>query len=153
MPATTTGGTLTVNTGQEVGDEYTGFTGTGNSTIINLTASATVSLSFPTVPSAPPAQKKPPWVGAPLPATGLAAASSGSIGGARTAGGGFPIWLAVVILIVIAAAVIVVQRLRHQGRPVPLEVSTDSAVVAPTVTRTEHETDQSDTVVVVVRGP
>ena len=78
VPATTTGGTLTVNTGQEVGDEYTGFTGTGNSTIINLTASATVTLSFPAVPSPPPAQKKPPWVGAPLPATGLAAASSGS---------------------------------------------------------------------------
>ena len=153
VPATTTGGTLTVNTGQQVGDEYTGFTGTGNSTIINVTASATVSLSFPTVPSAPPAQKKPPWVGAPLPATGLAAASSGSIGGARTAGGGFPIWLAVVILIVIAAAVIVVQRLRHQSRPVPLEVSTDSAVVAPTVTRSEHETDQSDTVVVLSEDP
>ena len=47
VPATTTGGTLTVNTGQEVGDEYTGFTGTGNSTIINLTASATVSAQLP----------------------------------------------------------------------------------------------------------
>ena len=71
----------------------------------------------------------------------------------RTAGGGFPIWLAVLILVVIAAAVIVVQRLRRQSRPVPLEVATDSAVVAPTVTRTEHETDQSDTVVVLSEDP
>ena len=66
VPATTTGGTLTVNTGQQVGDEYTGFTGTGNSTIVNLTASATATLSFPAVPSSLPAQKKPPWVGSTL---------------------------------------------------------------------------------------
>jgi hypothetical protein len=119
VPATTTGGTLTVNTGQEVGDEYTGFTGTGNSTIINLTASATVTLSFPAVPSPPSAQKKPSWVGAPLPPTGLAAGPSTSTGSGTTSGGGFPIWLAIVILVVIAAAVIVVQRLRRQSRRVP----------------------------------
>ena len=111
VPATTTGGTLTVNTGQQVGDEYTGFTGTGNSTIINLTASATVTLNFPAVPSPPPAQKKPPWVGAPLPATGLAAASGGTSSGTSSPGGGFPIWLAVVLLFVLAAAVVVAQRL------------------------------------------
>ena len=61
VPATTTGGTLTVNTGQQVGDEYTGFTGTGNSTIINLTASATATLSFPGRPERPagPAERRP----------------------------------------------------------------------------------------------
>jgi hypothetical protein len=96
VPATTTGGTLTVNTGQQVGSEYTGFTGTGNSTIVNLTASATATLSFPAVPSLLAAQKKPPWVGAPLPTTGLAAApSAGSnSGGGSSPGGGFPIWVA-----------------------------------------------------------
>ena len=99
VPATTTGGTLTVNTGQQVGDEYTGFTGTGNSTPVNLTASATVTLSFPAVPSPPPAQKKPPWVGAPLPATGLAAGSVSTSRGTGSPGGGFPIWLAVVLLV------------------------------------------------------
>ena len=119
VPATTTGGTLTVNTGQQVGDEYTGFTGTGNSTIVNLTASATATLSFPAVPSPLPAQKKPPWVGAPLPATGLAAApsvgsSSGSTTG-RSPGPGFPIWAAVLALVVVAGVVVLVQRRHRRG--------------------------------------
>jgi hypothetical protein len=119
VPATTTGGTLTVNTGQQVGDEYTGFTGTGNSTIVNLTASATATLSFPAVPSPLPAQKKLPWVGAPLPGTGLAAApsagsSSGSTPG-RSPGHGFPIWAAVLALVVVAGVVVLVQRRHRRG--------------------------------------
>ena len=116
VPATTTGGTLTVNTGQQVGDEFTGFTGTGNSTIVNLTASATATISFPAVPVAPPAQKRPPWVGAALPATGLAAASSAGSGSgaASSTGGGFPIWAAVLILVVVAAAAVVVHRWWHR---------------------------------------
>jgi hypothetical protein len=141
VPATTTGGTLTVNTGQEVGDEYTGFTGTGNSTVINLTASATAALSFPAVPSPPPAQKKPPWVGAPLPATGLAAAPSGNTSGGTSSSGGFPIWLAVLILVVIAVALIVVQRLRRQRRLTPAGAAADSSFVTPTFTRPDEETD------------
>jgi hypothetical protein len=139
VPATTTGGTLTVNTGQEVGDEYTGFTGTGNSTSINLTASATVMLRFPAVPTPPPAQKKPPWVGAPLPATGLAAGSAGNASGGTSSGGGFPIWLAVVILAVVAAAVIVVQRLRRRSRQTPNDAGTDSTLVEPPVTAPDDE--------------
>ena len=141
VPATTTGGTLTVNTGQEVGDEYTGFTGTGNSTVINLTASATAALSFPAVASPPPAQKNPPWVGAPLPATGLAAGTSGSTSGGTSSGGGFPIWLAVMILVVIAAAVIVMQRLRRQRRQTPAQTPAESGFVTPTSARPDVETD------------
>jgi hypothetical protein len=121
VPAATTGGTLTVNTGQQVGDEYTGFTGTGNSTLVNLTASAVVTLSFPAVASSPPAQKNPPWVGAPLPATGLAAGSGGTSIRSSSPGGGFPIWLAVVLLFVLAAAVVVAQRL-HARRSTQVAV-------------------------------
>jgi hypothetical protein len=139
VPATTTGGTLTINTGQEVGDEYTGFTGTGSSTVINVTASADVTLSFPAVPSPPPAQRKPPWVGGPLPATGLAAGSSGATSGGTSSGGGFPIWLAVLILVVIAAAVIVVQRLRRPSRLTPAETDPDSTLVAPTVAQPDDD--------------
>ena len=141
VPATTTGGTLTVNTGQEVGDEYTGFTGTGNSTIINLTASANVTLSFPAVPSPPPAQKKPSWVGAPLPVTGLAASSTQNAGGGSSSGGGFPIWLAILILVVVAAAVIFVQRLRRRRRQTPVEAAIDSLLVAPPLTSPDDDKD------------
>ena len=82
VPATTTGGTLTVTAGPASGTEYTGFTGSGNTVPITVTAAATTTLSFPAVPAAPAAQKTPPWVGAPLPATGLAAAgASGSADG------------------------------------------------------------------------
>ena len=129
VPATTTGGTLTVNTGQQVGDEYTGFTGTGNSTLINLTASATVTLSFPAVASSPPAQKTPPWVGAPLPAPGTAAASASTSPGTSSPGGGFPIWLAAVLLFILAAAVIVAQRL-HARRSTRVVASPNGALVA-----------------------
>lgn len=130
VPATTTGGTLTVNTGQEVGDEYTGFTGTGSSTTINLTASASVPLTFPAVPGPPPAQKTPAWVGAALPATGLGAADSRSQEGGA-AHHSFPIWLAVLILVVVAAAVIVAQRLRGRRSQVAAGAPS-TAVVAPT---------------------
>jgi hypothetical protein len=129
VPATTTGGTLTVNTGQEVGDEYTGFTGTGNSTVINLTASATTTLRFPDVPSAPPPQKKPPWVDATLPATGLAAAGSGSTSAKSSPGRGFPIWPAVLLLVLVAAAVVVAQRVRGRHAPAPAEATAGTSAV------------------------
>jgi len=143
VPATTTGGTLTVNTGQQVGDEFTGFTGTGNSTIINLTASATATLSFPAVPSLPPAQKKPPWVGAPLPATGLAAAPSAGLssGGGSSPGGGFPIWAAVLILVLVAAAAVVAQRVWH--RRVAAAASTNGGSAYEPIVGDSSPTDES----------
>ena len=109
VPATTTGGTLSVLPGTATGTEYTGFTGSGTSTPITITAPATVGLSFPAVPPAPAPQKKPPWVGAPLPATGLGAVGSSAPGGWS----GFPIWLDLVILLVIAAGALMVQRYRR----------------------------------------
>ena len=124
VPATTTGGTLTVNTGQQVGDEYTGFTGTGNSTIVNLTASATATLSFPAVPRSLPVQKKPPWVGAPLPATGASAVPS-TTGSSSGSDPGLPIGLAIGILAILAGAVVVVQRVRHRTLA-PEEAATES---------------------------
>jgi hypothetical protein len=113
VPATTTGGTLAVTPGQVGGTEYTGFTGSGTNVPITITSPASVDLSFPAVPAPPPAQRKAPWIGAPLPATGLAAA--GAAGNSTgSSGGGFPIWLAVVLLIVLAAVVVIVQRVRRR---------------------------------------
>ncbi len=98
VPATTTAGTVAVTPGPATGTEYTGFTGSGNAVPIDISAPATVALTFPAVPEPPGAQRKAPWVGSPLPATGLAAVGpSGSADGLSpgSTNGGFPIWLAV----------------------------------------------------------
>ena len=115
VPASTTGGTLTVTAGPATGTEYTGFTGSGNAVPINVTAPATVSLSFPAAPAALPVQKKPPWVGAALPATGLGAANDSTT--SSSGGGAFPIWLAVVVLVAVAGLVVAVQRVRRRSAP------------------------------------
>ncbi len=78
VPATTTGGTLSVSAGPVSGLEYVGFDGANGAGPIDVSAPATVALSFPAVPAPPKAQRRPPWVGAPLPATGLAAAADGA---------------------------------------------------------------------------
>ncbi len=85
-------GTLSVLPGTASGTEYTGFTGTGNAVPITVSGPANTTLSFPAVPAPAPAQKTPPWVGAPLPATGLAAAPATGSGDASpsSGGGGFP---------------------------------------------------------------
>jgi hypothetical protein len=139
VPATTTGGTLSVLPGTANGTEYTGFTGTGTTVPITITAPATVALSFPAVPTAPGAQKTPPWVGAPLPATGLAAAPGGdAASSARTSngssgGGGLPIWAVVLILLLVAAGVVTWQRLRRRSTAATANASmgTESAAPAP----------------------
>jgi hypothetical protein len=134
VPANTTAGTLSVLPGTATGTEYTGFTGTGTSVPITITGSATVDLSFPTVSPPPPAQKAPPWVGAPLPATGLAAASANGSGDSSgsSGGGGLPIWVVVVILVVVAAGVVVAQRLRRRPAPVTATADVVGEAVVPT---------------------
>ena len=124
VPASTTGGTLTVTAGPATGIEYTGFTGTGNAVPIDVTAPAIVSLTFPAAPSSLPAQKTPPWVGAPLPATGASAAPSAT-GSSSGSDPGLPIGVAVGILAVLAGAVVVVQRVRHRT-PATAEAATES---------------------------
>jgi hypothetical protein len=137
VPATTTGGTLSVLPGTANGTEYTGFTGTGTTVPITITAPATVALSFPAVPAAPGAQKMPPWVGAPLPATGLAAAPAGdSALSARTSngssgGGGLPIWVVVLILLLVAAGVVTWQRLRRRSAAAMANASVVTETPAP----------------------
>jgi hypothetical protein len=115
VPATTTGGTLSVQAGQVTGMEFTGFVGSGNAVPIDVSAPVNVSLSFPAGPSAEPSQRTPPWVGAPLPATGVAA--SGPAGGliGTHSSHGFPIWAAVLALLILAGALVLVQRLRRRA--------------------------------------
>jgi hypothetical protein len=132
VPAALTGGTLAVAAGPATGTEYTGFTGSGTSTPIDITQPATVSLSFPAVPAARPAQKKPPWVGAPLPATGRAAIPPPASGSRSS--GGFPIWLAVLVLALVVLGVVFIQR--HRRAPTAATSAADVSVtdtVAPEV--------------------
>jgi hypothetical protein len=137
VPATTTGGTLSVTAGPASGTEYTGFTGSGTTVPVDVTAAASTTISFPAVPSAPRAQGTPPWVGAPLPATGLAAApSTGSSSGSgsgrgNSPGGGFPIWAAVLALVVVAGVVVLVQRRRRRGALAGAAVSAPTSEPSP----------------------
>jgi hypothetical protein len=137
VPATTTGGTLSVLPGTASGTEFTGFTGSGTTVPITITAPATVGLSFPAVPSAPAAQKRPPWVGAPLPATGLAAAPASASGSSSGSSGqsGFPIWVAVVVLLVLAAGAVIFGRYRRARE----KVSPAAVVPAPTSQRRDED--------------
>lgn len=149
VPATTTGGTLSVLAGTANGTEYTGFTGTGTTVPLTITAPATVGLSFPALPAAPAAQKTPPWVGAPLPASGLAATPAAATGthtaSGSSGGGGPPIWAVVLILVLVAGGVVAWQRLRRRphlaaasasatsapSRTDPVEADPDQIVTAP----------------------
>ena len=146
VPATTTGGTLTVLAGTANGTEYTGFTGTGTTVPIEITAPATVGLSFPAVPAAPPAQKTPPWVSTPLPATGLAAAPASGIGSHGTSGssggGGLPIWVVILILLVVAAGVVAWQRLRRRPSPAVASASTSATSAQPDRDTVERQPQQ-----------
>jgi len=107
VPATVASGTIAVASGSVTGTEYTSFVGHG-STNLQVGASS-MPLTFPAV-SPVADQKKPPWIGAPLPPTAaLASASSAST---PAPSHGFPIWLAVLLLAVLGGGVVVVQRLR-----------------------------------------
>jgi hypothetical protein len=123
--------------GTASGTEFTGFTGSGTTVPITITAPATVGLSFPAVPSAPAAQKRPPWVGAPLPATGLAAAPASASGSSSGSSGqsGFPIWVAVVVLLVLGAGAVIFERYRRARE----KVSPAAVVPAPNSQRRDDD--------------
>ena len=159
VPASTTAGTLTVTAGPATGTEYTGFTGSGNAVPINVTAAATVSLSFPAEPAAPPAQTKPSWVGAALPATGLAAVGAPGSAPGHSPGPPshpFPLWEAVLLVVLVAAVVVAVQRVIHSRRALsaagPTREAPTSGADIQAVT-TPEPAGQSDAVDPVVAEP
>ena len=112
VPATLSTGTLEVAAGPFSGAEFTLYTAESGTTTLDISAPATLALSFP-APAAEAAQRTPPWVGQPDPPTAVAPGSHGPKGSGGTHG--FPIWAAVVILLVIAAGVLLVQRRRRSG--------------------------------------
>jgi DNA-binding SARP family transcriptional activator len=120
VPATTTGGTLSVVPGTASGMEFTGFTGSGTTVPITVTDPATVALSFPAVPPGPAVQKQPPWVDAPLPTTGLAAAgtTTGDPAGSHGSSGGtgIPLWAALLALVFVVVLGVGLDQARRRHR-------------------------------------
>jgi hypothetical protein len=114
VPATTTGGTIAIGSGELTGIEYTGSVG-GSAVPLELTGAASVSLALPTTVAKTSTQSTPPWMGAPLPSTDVASPSSPAVSGR----GGFPLWLAGVLVALFALSLVLVQRLIRRQRPVP----------------------------------
>ena len=115
VPATLTTGTLEVAAGSFTGAEFTLYTAESGTTTLDVSAPATLALSFP-APVAEAAQRTPPWVGQPDPPTAVASSAPGSHGPDGSSGShGFPIWAAIVILLVVAAGVVLVERRRRSG--------------------------------------
>jgi hypothetical protein len=128
VPATMTNGTLTVNAGSFSGDEFTLYTPESGNTTLNITAPANMAVSLPAVPAAA-VQKKPPWVGQPLPPTVAATSPTGTVPSPTP---GFPIWVAVLILAAAATVIVVLQR-RWARRPSAAAVVSAAAAVTTTL--------------------
>ena len=109
VPASVTAGSINVAAGSFSGAEFTLYTAETGTSTIDVTAPASLSMTFPAVPTAA-VQRTPPWVGQPLPPTASSATPGSSSG---SGSGGFPVWLAVVIVVLLAAAVVAVQRFRR----------------------------------------
>lgn len=129
VPSNVSSGTLEVHAGAFTGAEFTLYTAESGPTTLDVTAPATLALTFPALTS-PAVQRTPPWVGQPLPPT-AAQASAGSNGSS----GDFPLWLAFLIPILVAAGVVLVQRQRRRLTPaepaVPETTSADDLVSEP----------------------
>jgi hypothetical protein len=133
VPSTLAGGTVSVASGSFTGAEYTLFTPEQGTTTLDVTAPASLNVSFPPIPVAT-VQKKPPWVGAPLPPT----AATASAGSSPSPPHSFPIWLAVVLLVVLAGVVVVAQQ-RHRRRTVAGPLAVPTAPSEDIATRAETE--------------
>ena len=131
-----TTGTLTLNAGSFDGTEFTLFTAESGNTTLDVSAPATLALTFPAVPE-PSNQRTPPWVGAALPPTTAAVSSSTGASTYAPGSGGFPTWLAVLLLIVLAGGVVLWQR-RRGARQRPAVVTPD--VPTPTPARSPAST-------------
>ena len=118
MPASLTAGSINVAAGSFSGAEFTLYTAETGTSTIDLTAPASLSMTFPAVPT-PAVQRTPPWVGQSLPPT-----ASSATPGSSSGSGGFPVWLAIVIVVLLAAAVVAVQRFRRtRQKPVKVEAT------------------------------
>ena len=131
VPATLSTGTLEVAAGSFSGAEFTLYTAESGTTTLDISAPATLALSFP-APVAEAAQRTPPWVGQPDPPTAVASSAPGSHEPGGSSGShGFPIWAAIVILLVIAAGVVLFERRRRSGHLAAADLSADESAVAP----------------------
>jgi hypothetical protein len=113
VPAALTSGTLHIASGPFTGAEFTLYTAESGTTTLDVTAPATLSLSFP-APVAEAVQRKTPWVGQPDPPTASTSAASAASNASSSSGhdGALSLWWSLVGLVLVAAVVIVFQR-RH----------------------------------------
>ena len=84
VPASVTAGSINVAAGSFSGAEFTLYTAETGNTTIDVTAPASLPMSFPAVPTAA-LQHTPPWVGQPLPPT-ASSATPGSPSGSGSGG-------------------------------------------------------------------
>jgi DNA-binding SARP family transcriptional activator len=130
VSASLTTGSINVAAGSFSGAEFTLFTAETGNTSIDVTAPASLPVTFPAVPIAG-VQRTPPWVGQPLPAT-ASSAYPGSPSGSGS--GGFPVWLAVLIVALLAVAVVAAQRLRRSRQRTVQAATAGHGDVEPRVT-------------------
>ena len=132
VPATLSTGTLEVAAGSFTGAEFTLYTAEAGTTSLDISAPATLALSFP-APLPEAAQRTPPWVGRPDPPTAVASSAPGSNESGVSGGShGFPIWVAIVIVLAVGAGVALVERRRRSGRLVAAAPSADGSAGEPT---------------------
>ena len=110
VPKSTTSGTINFHPFVTNGVEYTGFVGSSTTTQLHVGGPTAFAVTFPAA-IARHRQPTPPWVGQPVPATGIP--GSGGIGG----GSGISIFGAVLALILIGGAVFLWRR--RQGTATP----------------------------------
>jgi hypothetical protein len=163
VPATLTTGTLEVAAGSFTGAEFTLYTEESGTTTLDLSAPATVALSFPAPVAAAATRRTPPWVGQPDPPTAAAsAATSRGSGGSGT--GGFPTWVAILILLLAAAGLVLFERWRRSRKLAAASAISNAPHVvvdppprssAPVVVTEPEDTvvTQSDTPATVEEGP
>ena len=151
VPATLTTGTLEVAAGSFNGNEFTLYTEESGTTTLDVSAPATLAVSFP-APVVGATQRTPPWVGQPDPPTAAAPASAATSRGSGGSGtGGFPIWVAIVILLLAAVGFVLFERWRRTRKLAATStVSGASSVVvepAPLASAPVVVTEPEDTVV------
>jgi hypothetical protein len=132
VPAALTSGSIEVAAGSFTGAEFTLYTAESGTTTLDVTAPATMALTFP-APVAPSTQRTPPWVGQPNPPTSATSTNAEAISGSGAPHHpqGFPLWLAVLVLVALAIVAVLIERWRRSRRSATAPMATSPPFVGP----------------------